>query len=446
VLFDVATEFNPLCNPDGSPGPAIRDPKTCYHPRDYDGDFRGPVSLRQAIAQSLNVPAVKVLYLAGIPDAIATAQDMGITTLTAPDRYGLSLVLGGAEVSLLDITSAYGVFAAEGIRHPANAILKVETAKGVVLEERKDTATPVLDTEVSRTINDLLSDNASRVPIFSPRSSLYFPDYQIAVKTGTTQDYRDAWTIGYTPSLAAGVWVGNNDNAPMNQKGLSVMVAGPLWHKFMQFALSTHPPEGFTPPSPSSPEKSVFRGQYRLGPLVKIDKISGKIATASTPPELIEEIGFGPVTSILGMINKNDPAGDSPANPDDPQYTNWQAGINQWLAEHPIAPPTPPTAYDDLHTSAKAPRIIWISPAEGITAAHPQDKIIIDIAAPLPLREVSLFVDDILKESKTAPIISSRFSFYSKNSLEEGEHHFRVSAYDAVGNHTTLERTLTISQ
>ncbi|MFY9463021.1 MAG: transglycosylase domain-containing protein, partial [Candidatus Sungiibacteriota bacterium] len=102
VLFDVATEFNPLCNPDGSPGAGVRDPKQCYHPQDYDGTFRGPVSMRQAIAQSLNVPAVKVLYLAGIPDSIATAQTMGITTLTQPDRYGLSLVLGGAEVTLLD--------------------------------------------------------------------------------------------------------------------------------------------------------------------------------------------------------------------------------------------------------------------------------------------------------------------------------------------------------
>ena len=446
VLFDVGTEFNPLCNPDGSPGTAVRDPKTCYHPRDYDGTFRGPVSIRQAIAQSLNVPAVKTLYLAGIPDAIATAQAMGITTLTTPDRYGLSLVLGGAEVSLLDITSAYGVFAAEGIRHPPTAILKVETAKGTLLEEKQDSATPVLDTEISRTINDVLSDNASRVPVFSPRSSLYFPDYQVAVKTGTTQDYRDAWTIGYTSSLVAGVWVGNNDNSPMNQKGLSVMVAGPLWHKFMHFALTPHPPEGFTRPAPSTPTKPVFRGQYRQGPFVNIDKISGKLATASTPPELIEQVSFGAVTSILGIINKNDPSGDSPANPDDPQYTNWQAGITQWLAGHPLVAPAPPTAYDDLHTDAKAPRINWVSPADGITVAHPHDEIIVDIVAPLPLREVSLFMDDTLKESKTAPLVSGHFSFYSRSPLEQGEHRFRVDAYDAVGNHATLERTLTINQ
>jgi len=446
VLFDVPTEFNPLCNADGTPGPAVRDPKTCYHPQDYDGAFRGPVSMRQAIAQSLNVPSVKVLYLAGITDSIATAEDMGITTLTAPDRYGLSLVLGGAEVTLLDITAAYGVFAAEGLRRPPNAILKVETAKGAVLEEKKDTALPVLDTEVSRIINDLLLDNNSRVPVFSPRSSLYFADYPVAAKTGTTQDYRDAWTIGYTPSLVAGVWVGNNNNAPMNQKGLSVMVAGPLWHTFMQFALSTHPPEAFTPPAPAGQAKPVLRGQYRLGPFSRIDKISRKLATASTPPELIEEMSFGPVASILGIINKNDPAGDTPADPHDPQYVNWQAGIDQWLAKHPLPATAPPTGYDDLHTDAKVPRITWVSPVEGITTAHPRDEMVVDITAPLPLREVSLFMDDALQESKTAPFISSRFSFYSKSPIEEGAHRFRVSAHDAVGNRAALERTLTIRE
>ncbi|MFY9462567.1 MAG: hypothetical protein WAP52_00065, partial [Candidatus Sungiibacteriota bacterium] len=434
----------PACNPDGSPGAGVRDPKTCYHPQDYDGTFRGPVSIRQAIAQSLNVPAVKVLYLAGIPDSIATAQDMGITTLTTPDRYGLSLVLGGAEVTLLDITSAYGVFAAEGIRHPATAILKVETAKGVLLEEKRDVATPMLDTEVSRVMNDILSDNESRVPIFSPRSSLYFADRKVAAKTGTTQDYRDAWTIGYTPSIAVGVWVGNNNNAAMNQKGLSVMVAGPLWHKFMQFALSPHPPESFTPPSPSSPQKPVFRGQYRMGQFIKIDKISGKLATASTPPELIEETSFGAITSILGIINKNNPGGDSTANFNDPQYINWQAGIDQWLTEHPLTLSSPPTLYDDLHTEAKAPRIIWVNPIENVAVANPRDEIIIDITNVLPLREISLFVDDALKESKTGPFTSSRFSFYSKNPIEEGTHLFRMSVYDTVGNHTMRERTLTI--
>lgn len=447
VLFDVSTEFNPLCNPDGTPGPRIADPKDCYHPRDYDGMFRGPVSLRQAIAQSLNVPSVKVLYLAGIPDSIKTAQDMGIATLTQPDRYGLSLVLGGAEVSLLDITSAYGVFAAEGIRHPASAILKVETGKGIVLEEKTDTATPVLDTEIARIINNLLSDNDSRVPVFSPRSSLYFSDRRVAAKTGTTQDYRDAWTIGYTPSIAAGVWVGNSNNAPMNQKGLSVMVAGPLWHKFMASALASRPPEDFTPPEPPSAAKPVFRGQYRPGPFIKIDKISGKRATDSTPPELITELGSGNVSSILALIKKDDPTGDPPQNPSaDPQYNNWQAGIDQWLALHPLASPSLPAAYDDLHTDQKVPRILFVSPADGVASVGSLDTITVRVDAAFPLREVSLFIDDALVESKTAPLASPQFSFRLAPGLAPGEHAIKIAAYDAVANRATAERTLTIGQ
>lgn len=447
VLFDAATEFNPGCNPDGSPGPDVSNPKDCYHPQDYDGEFRGPVSMRQAIAQSLNVPAVKTLYLAGIDDSIKTAEAMGITTLTEPERYGLSLVLGGAEVSLLDITSAYGVFAAEGIRHPAAAVLKVETNKGVILEEKIDAAAAALDTEIARVISSILSDNDSRVPVFSPRSSLYFSDRKVAAKTGTTQDYRDAWTIGYTPSIVAGVWVGNSNNAPMNQRGLSVMVAGPLWHKFMASALASRPPEDFTPPEPSSAAKPVFRGQYRLGPFIKIDKISGKLATGSTPPELVAEIGSGNISSILAIVKKDDPTGDPPQNPsDDPQYHNWQAGIDQWLAGHPLAPPQAPTAYDDLHTNQKIPRISFVNPADGVASIGSLDTIAINVDAAFPLRELSLFIDDALVESKTAPLALRQFSFRLAPGLAPGEHAIKITAYDAVANRATAERTLTIGQ
>jgi hypothetical protein len=230
----------------------------------------------------------------------------------------------------------------------------------------------------------------------------------------------------------------------MNQKGLSVMVAGPIWHKFMQFALADHPPQAFAAPGPPSPVKPVFRGQYRSGTYVKIDKVSGKLATAATPPELVEEKSFGPAVSILGIINKDDPVGDTPPNPSDPQYANWQAGIDRWLAGHTIGATTPPSAYDDIHTAEKTPRIAWISPDKDATGAASRDELVVSVLAPLPLREVSLFVDDELKESKTAPFLSSAFSFYTKTPIEKGTHRFRVSAYDAVGNQAAEERTLTI--
>jgi membrane peptidoglycan carboxypeptidase len=212
-----------------------------YIPRNYDGRFRGPVTLKQALAQSLNVPSVKVLvYLAGIEDSIKTAKEMGITTLNQPASfYGPALVLGGGEVKLLDMVSAYGVFANGGFRIPPTSILKIEDSKGNIIEENKKTPKRVLEEKICEMISDILSDNDARAPMFGRRSVLYFPNRFVAVKTGTTDSFRDAWTIGYTHSIVAGVWVGNNNNKPMAKKP-GVVIAGPIWHKFMEIAFSKY--------------------------------------------------------------------------------------------------------------------------------------------------------------------------------------------------------------
>ena len=445
VLFDVPTEFNASCNADGTPGPAIQDAKQCYHPKDYDDTFRGPVDLRHAIAQSLNVPSVKLLYLAGIDDVIATAKNMGITTLTDPKRYGLSLVLGGAEVNLLEMTSAFGAFAQDGILHPKTAILRIENAKGTIIEEKKDSSVPALDTEVARTINDVLSDNDARVPVFSPRSSLYFGDRQVAVKTGTTQDYHDAWTIGYTPQIVTGVWVGNNDNTPMNQKGLSVMVAGPLWHAFMETTISTMPPENFTPPEKNVAAKPILRGLYRVGGVLKIDKISRKLATAFTPLEMIEEIGTGEITSILGVIAKDDPLGPAPSNPyNDPQFKNWQAAINTWLSTNSLPLPFIAMGVDDTHTAEKQPHVTIETPAQDSMNAQDLTEITLNVQSYFPLQEVQLFLNDGLADSKTAPITQGRIVFSLTNSLDPGPLRIKVIAYDSVKNKISVEKTVTL--
>ncbi|TSD05032.1 MAG: putative penicillin-binding protein [Parcubacteria group bacterium Greene0714_36] len=446
VLFDVPTEFHPACNPDGSPGPLISDQKQCYHPQNYDDTFRGPVDLRHALAQSLNVPSVKTLYLAGMEDAIKTAEDMGITTLDDPRRYGLSLVLGGAEVTLLEMTSAFGVFATEGVRHPVSAILRVEDRNGITLEEKRDISVPAMDTNIARVMNSVLSDNDARVPIFSPSSSLFFRDRQVAAKTGTTQDFRDAWTIGYTPSLAAGVWVGNNDNTPMNQKGLSVMVAGPIWHKFMEIALAVGPREYFAVPDPLSAGKPIFRGSYRAGPAVKIDKISGKLATADTPPELIEEKTFGGITTILGLVDRNNPLGQAPADPgnSDPQFRNWQAGIDGWIGAHPFPIVKAPEGADDLHAADKAPKIFIVTPGESGASLAELDEVAARVDAPFALSEVSFFIDDMLVRSATAPFVSSHFLFRVPAPLSPGSHFIKITAFDAVGNRASAERQITI--
>ncbi|MBI4217286.1 MAG: hypothetical protein HY603_00565 [Parcubacteria group bacterium] len=210
-----------------------------YKPQNYDGKFRGPVTLRDALAQSLNVPSVKVLAdIAGLQDSIEFAKRMGITTLTQdPSFYGLALVLGGGEVRLLDMVSAYGVFANAGKRVSPFAIDRIEDSGGSVLEKRLIQAQGVLPAEVAQTITDILSDNQARTPIFGARSPLYFPNARVAAKTGTTQNYKDGWIVGYTPDIVSGVWVGNNNGEEMRQEPGSV-VAGPMWHQFMEYAIS----------------------------------------------------------------------------------------------------------------------------------------------------------------------------------------------------------------
>ena len=260
ILFDVPTEFNPTCNPSGTQtygtGP-------CYHPKNYSGGYVGPVTMRRALAQSLNVPAVKTLYLAGITDTVETAHSMGISSLDPDSTYGLALVLGGTGASLYDMVSAYGVFANDGLKQQQTFILKITTSDGAVLEEYKSEEERVLPAQVARMISDVLSDNNTRGPVFGYNSPLYIPSRTVAAKTGTTQNNRDGWLIGYTPSLAAGVWTGNNDDSPMTAAGAGVSAAGPMWNEFMTKALSGTPVERFTPPSPVTSDTPMLNGEYR---------------------------------------------------------------------------------------------------------------------------------------------------------------------------------------
>ena len=206
-----------------------------YIPQNYDGRFRGPVTLRQALAQSLNVPSIKVLvYLAGIKDSVDMAKKLGITTLREPSYYGPSLVLGGGEVKLLEITSAYGVFATEGLFAKPTAILRIEDSQGNVVEEYKPSPKRVLSSNVAKLINSILSDNETRAPIFGANSPLALEG--TSVKTGTTQYFNDAWTIGYSPKLSVGIWVGNNDNSS-NYKEPGIGLAAPIWRTFIEKAL-----------------------------------------------------------------------------------------------------------------------------------------------------------------------------------------------------------------
>ncbi|KXK10930.1 MAG: Penicillin-binding protein 1F [Microgenomates bacterium OLB23] len=233
LIMDVSTEF-----PDQ--GGKI------YNPVNYDGKFRGPVQYRFALANSLNIPAVKVLANVGIKNFLQKAYDMGLSdfepTSANLKRFGLSLTLGGGETTLLDLTSAFSVFARGGERIEPIAILEIRDHKDKVIYEKAE-AKPkkVLSPEVSFIISHILSDNNARAEAFGTSSFLRVSGKTVAAKTGTTNDKRDNWTIGYTKGVTVGVWVGNNDNSPMNQKVASgVTGASPIWNKIMRHMLRTY--------------------------------------------------------------------------------------------------------------------------------------------------------------------------------------------------------------
>jgi len=275
-----------------------------YIPKNYDGKFRGEVTIRQALAQSLNIPSVKVFYLAGQENTLNTAKSFGISTLNEPYYYyGLPLVLGGGEVNLMEMASAYGVFATEGYKAAPSFILKIEDSENNIIEKSNNEAKKIVKSDPCRIINDVLSDNEARYPIFSRNSSLYFESFPVAAKTGTTQDYKDAWAIGYTPSVVVGVWIGNNNSSSMHPLP-SMTLSGPLFHQIMEKALVLYPSTPFQEPD-----------DYKE----RTDEIKNRIDEENTH-------------SILHYIDKDDPLGPIPENPsDDPQYEGWEKGIQNWL-------------------------------------------------------------------------------------------------------------------
>ena len=263
-----------------------------YSPVNYDGRFHGPVSIRTALGSSYNVPAVKMLALVGVPQMINTAKDLGITTFSDPDNYGLSLTLGGGGVRLIDMMTVYGTFAANGIKHPSQAILKIYDPYGNVLEDHsKDQGKRVLSEEVAYLINNILSDNNARTPAFGVNSLLQISGHIVAVKTGTSDDKRDNWTFGYTPEYTVGVWVGNNDNSPMNPILTSVITgATPIWHDLMTQILVDKSDLAFQ--KPPGIINAVVDSRHDLAiagvppkSVTRLSKIRGKNATTGEEKE-----------------------------------------------------------------------------------------------------------------------------------------------------------------
>jgi len=321
MLFDVKTNFK------------VNDKD--YIPQNFNGSFNGPVSMRDALAGSLNVPAVKTLYLVGVANAVDFANSFGFSTLTDTKNYGLALVLGGGAVTLLEETSAYGVFANDGVRQEPQSVLKIEDPSGKVIYEKPEIkGKRVISEEVARQINSVLSDNGARSRVFGSHSALYIDGFDTAAKTGTTQKFKDGWTVGYTPQVVTGVWTGNNDNSS-TRAGEGLYVAAPIWNEYMQKFLPTVLREKFiTPINAKKPDKMMLNGKFENSVEVRIDEKTGLLAEDDCPDKYTKKKTFSDAHTILYYVNREDPLGDIPKKPqDDPMYKYWEEGVQKWYSE-----------------------------------------------------------------------------------------------------------------
>jgi len=321
LLMDTKTDFPTL------------DPKEpIYTPVNYDGKYRGPVQMRFALGNSLNIPAVKMLAMVGVEPVMKKAYEMGIDnwqpTKENMEDVGLSLVLGGRETSLLSEMTAYSVFANKGIRQDPVSILKVtDNEKHTLFEHKKTNGKKVLSEEVAFIISHILLDNSARTDAFGSNSYLNIFGRSVAVKTGTTDKKRDNWTFGYTPSYVVGVWVGNNNNAEMNPAIASgVTGASPIWNKIMTFVLKGKAKDEF-----QKPDNVVA---------LQIDVLSGGLPHGGQGTRSEYFIKGTEPTSESPIYKSKDGKNYLVFKEDDPVSTDgqnrWQKGIEEWIAkEHP---------------------------------------------------------------------------------------------------------------
>jgi len=419
ILYDVVTNFS-------------TDPTKPYEPHNYDDKEHGPVTMKQALAGSLNIPAVKTIYLTGIDNVLNLAEKLGYTTFTDRSRFGLSLVLGGGEVKLLEHTNAFSAFAREGILHPTTAILKIENKDGKTIEEYQDKSDQIIDARFARLTNNILSDNSARAYIFGENNYLTLGARPVAAKTGTTNDYRDAWTIGYTPSIVTGVWVGNNNNTAMKRGADGSMVAAPIWHDYMQKVLGDTPIEAFNQPEIVKTGKPILDGQAEAETVVKLDKFSGLLATEYTPPSFIVEKKFSQIHCILYYLNKDDPLGAAPTDPNtDPQFQLWESRVLAWAAKQGIASSSPPTQFDNVHLPENKPTLTIESPANNQSVLQPQLVATIKASAPRGINHAEYYLDDNL----LATIYNYPFNFQGPiNFLNNGFHGLKVRVCDGIDN------------
>ncbi|MDD5083844.1 MAG: PBP1A family penicillin-binding protein [Candidatus Moranbacteria bacterium] len=430
-----------------------------YAPNNYDGKFHGPLSLAKALGGSLNIPAVKTLYLVGVKDALTLAKSLGITSLNQPDRYGLSLVLGGGEVKLLDHVSAYATLATGGVKHPQTAILKIEDSKGNVLEEYHDNpGERVVEEKYVAMLDSILSNNENRAWIFGENNPFRSDTRPMAAKTGTTNGFHDAWAIGYTPSLSTGVWVGNSKNEEMSTGADGSVVAAPIWRAFMDKALANSAIEEF-PKYNSEDEigdgdgktnKLMLAGKLDEAKDLKVCQVPGKedkycIANKYCPDKEADKKTFISGHDILYYVNTSDPRGDTPEKPDrDSQYKQWEKGVKKWYedkenAKHTIVGDVPTEECKEGDFTKFLPSISLSAPSDATTTSV---SFSASVDAPLGIKDVTFSVDGngIGSSSSDHPSVSYSIPAEKNNSTLNVE----VKVTDDNGNTKSDSKSVSV--
>lgn len=410
-----------------------------YHPKNYNLHENGPVEMQKALAGSLNVPAVMTLYLTGIDRVVDNAKKLGYSTFSDTKEYGLSMALGSVDVTLLDHASVFATFAREGERHEPTPILKVEDGHGKTIEEFKDNPKRVFDEMSLRRLNKVLSTDALRAFIFGSRTKLTLPDRPVAAKTGTTNDFRDAWTMGYTPSLATGVWVGKNDHTQMKNGADGSVVAAPIWNDYMQKALSGTSVEQFKDPdAPKTAGKGILQGQVDEKVKKKVDKYTGKLipdeCVEKYPADYIEEREFKEVHTILYYVDKDKPLGEKPKDPKKEKYFQiWEDTVQRWAEKQGAGYITKEPDYEscDLRDAKNAPSVSVSSPASGaeVTKASFSVKTSVSAATGRTIQKVEYYIDATKVDTQTT---SPYQTSYKAANLTSGKHTLRVLVTDSV--------------
>lgn len=424
MLLDVTTNFGKYGNSD-------------YVPKNYSGNNNGPVSIRKALAGSLNIPAVKMLALVGVNNATQTAHDLGITSPL--QDCGLSLVLGGCEVKLLDHTASYATLANGGVKNPATPILKIESRTGETLEEFKDHGQRVVDEQAVYEITSILSDDSARSYVFGAGGPLTLPGRPVACKSGTTNQWKDGWTMCYTPSIAVGAWVGNNNNENMKSNADGGRVAAPITNQFLKEALKGKPVEQFTVPNgistvtvdavsgklpteftPQTKEEvfadySVPKDYDNVHVSVRVDRTTGLPANNLTPPENIE------TRSYLSFQSEQ------------PDNVNWESAVQTWIEKMQqqglpyISTGSVPTT--PANTSG-GPTVTISEPRDGTIITRSPFTVTVLNSSNTTLSKIDLLIDGQLIESKS----SEPYTFTVQKKFTDGSRVIAIHAVDAGGH------------